>query len=109
MSKPVIILGAHGQLGQALQKIYPAATAGDSDMLDITNRDAVMGFDWSPFSAVINAAAYTKVDHAETLEGRRIAWAVNAVGPALLAEAADAAGIPLVHISSDYAFGGEKG
>lgn len=107
-SKNVIILGANGQLGQALQKLYPNAKAGDTDMLDITDLGAVMAFDWSPYSAIINAAAYTNVDGAETTEGRRIAWAVNAVGPANLAQAAAKADIPLVHISSDYAFDGEK-
>ena len=57
---------------------------------------------------MINAAAYTKVDAAETAEGRREAWAVNVGGVAALAEAARKHRFTLVHISSDYVFDGTR-
>ena len=74
----ICILGTNGQLGKALQAQYPGAAALDSDNLDITDTQAVQSFDWSRFEIVINAAAYTNVDGAETAEGRIAAWNVNA-------------------------------
>ena len=56
---------------------------------------------------VINAAAYTDVDGAESNEA--VAFAVNAVGPSQLAAEAGRHGIPLIHISTDYVFDGRKG
>jgi dTDP-4-dehydrorhamnose 3,5-epimerase len=56
--------------------------------------------------AIINAAAYTAVDAAETPEGRRACWAANVTGVANLCRVAAAHRIPLVHISSDYVFDG---
>ena len=64
--------------------------------------------DWSLYGTVINCGAYTAVDRAETPEGRRIAWAANATGPALLARTCAEHGITLVHISSDYVFDGTR-
>ena len=60
-----------------------------------------------PWSAVINAAAYTDVDRAESEEP--VAFAVNAEAPARLAAETGRRGIPLVHISTDYVFDGRKG
>jgi dTDP-4-dehydrorhamnose 3,5-epimerase len=57
---------------------------------------------------IINAAAYTKVDDAETADGRRTAWAVNVGGVSALVEAARSHRCTLVHISSDYVFDGEE-
>jgi len=57
---------------------------------------------------VINAAAYTKVDAAETEVGRREAWAVNVGGMASLIEAARKYRFTLVHVSSDYVFDGSQ-
>jgi dTDP-4-dehydrorhamnose 3,5-epimerase len=104
--KRVIILGGNGQLGLALQKLYPTATAGDTDMLDITDKKAVDAFDWSRYEVIINAAAFTNVDGAESPEGRKLAWNVNAVGPANIASAAAKHNLILVHVSSDYVFDG---
>src|SRR5262249_17498498 len=59
------------------------------------------------WSGVINAAAYTEVDRAESEEDA--AFAVNARAPARLAAATGARGIPLIHISTDYVFNGRKG
>ncbi|MEO6513725.1 MAG: NAD(P)-dependent oxidoreductase [Candidatus Saccharimonadales bacterium] len=101
-----VILGANGQLGTALRAQYPNARALDSSQLDITDADAITGFDWSTVSTILNAAAYTNVDGAETAEGRAAAWQVNAVGARNLAAAAAVHDICLVHISSDYVFDG---
>ncbi|MDB5166495.1 MAG: dTDP-4-dehydrorhamnose reductase [Candidatus Saccharibacteria bacterium] len=102
----IVIIGSRGQLGTALQTQYPDARAADSDQLDITDTAAVEAFDWSGVDVILNAAAYTNVDGAETAEGRTAAWQVNAVGPANLARVASRHGITLLHISSDYVFDG---
>jgi dTDP-4-dehydrorhamnose 3,5-epimerase len=64
----------------------------------------VARFDFSSYDVVLNAAAYTAVDAAET--DRHGAWAANATGPALLAAQATRHGFTLVHVSSDYVFDG---
>lgn len=74
----IFIAGANGQLGLALRQKYPKAQFADISELDITNRDSVANFDWSSIDIIINAAAYTNVDGAETSEGRTISWKVNA-------------------------------
>lgn len=104
----VAIIGANGQLGTALRALYPDAVAVDSDQLDITDREAVDSFDWSGIDVVLNAAAYTNVDGAETPEGRIAAWKVNAGAVGNLLHPAWRHGIRLVHISSDYVFDGTQ-
>ena len=104
----IVIIGANGQLGTALKAAYPKATALDYGSLDITDPKAVREFDWSGTTTVINAAAYTNVDGAETTEGREAAWKVNALGPRNLANAASRYDMTIVHISSDYVFDGTK-
>lgn len=104
-----LIIGANGQLGHALQMLYPNAQAVDSNELDITNLEAVENFNWSGITTILNAAAYTNVDGAETSEGRRAAWSVNATGPANLARVAHAHDLTLVHVSTDYVFDGTQG
>jgi dTDP-4-dehydrorhamnose 3,5-epimerase len=84
----------------------PTATAFRRADLDITCPAAVEQTDWSAFDVVINAAAFTGVDAAETPQGRAEAWRVNAVGVAHLADAANTHGFALVHISSEYVFDG---
>jgi dTDP-4-dehydrorhamnose reductase len=100
-----LITGAAGMLGRDLQLALQdrdVTALGRAD-LDITDPDAVdaavAGHD-----VVINSAAYTKVDDAETHESD--AAAVNATGPKLLAEAAVRHGAKLVTISTDYVFDG---
>jgi dTDP-4-dehydrorhamnose reductase len=66
----------------------------------------VAAFDFSRYGTVINAAAYTKVDAAETESGRRSAWAVNVHAAAALASVAREHRCTLVQISSDYVFDG---
>ncbi len=104
----ILIIGANGQLGLALQARYPGAKAVDADKLDITDPAAVTGFDWSGVTIILNAAAYTNVDGAETPEGRVAAWKVNVNGVRNLVEAAQKHNLTLVHISSDYVFDGTQ-
>lgn len=100
------IIGANGQLGTALRQQYPNAKFADQAELDITNRQSVESFDWSGIDIILNAAAFTNVDGAETPEGRVAAWKVNASAVANLTRVCRARGITLVHISSDYVFDG---
>src|SRR5690606_22282701 len=72
------IVGANGQLGTALRVKYPNAKFADIDELDITNKASVQSYDWSDIEVILNAAAFTNVDGAETPEGRVSAWKVNA-------------------------------
>jgi dTDP-4-dehydrorhamnose reductase len=104
----IFIVGAKGQLGLALQAQYPNAKSADIDELDITNQDSVENFDWSGTEIILNAAAYTNVDGAETPEGRVAAWKVNADAVANLVAVAAQKDITLVHISTDYVFDGTK-
>ncbi len=107
-SPRTLVIGAGGQLGRALVERLPHATAWDVADLDITDAGAVWAVNWSLFDTIINAAAYTAVDAAETPEGRRAAWLANAHAPAHLAKAAVAHDLTLVHVSSDYVFDGER-
>lgn len=101
-----LVVGAGGQLGLALVDALPDAIALDSTQLDITDAAAVARFDFRGVDTIINAAAHTAVDAAETPDGRRAAWAVNATGVGHLAAAAREHGLRLVHVSSDYVFDG---
>lgn len=104
----IFIVGANGQLGRALRHQYPEAKFADIDEMDITDRQSVESFDWSGISIVLNAAAFTNVDGAETPEGRVAAWKVNASAVANLTRVCRTHNITLVHISSDYVFDGTK-
>ncbi len=106
MSKSFFIVGANGQLGTALRNQYPEARFADVSELDITNAESVHNFDWSGVTHILNAAAYTNVDGAETADGRRAAWNVNASAVGHLTAVAARHNITLVHISSDYVFDG---
>ncbi len=104
----VFITGANGQLGRALKAKYPGAQSADIKELDITNKASVANYDWSKIKVILNAAAYTDVDGAETAEGRVAAWNVNATAVSYLVEAAAKYDIKLVHVSTDYVFDGTK-
>ncbi|TWP48338.1 dTDP-4-dehydrorhamnose reductase [Lentzea tibetensis] len=100
----ILVPGGRGQLGHDLAALSDDVRALPSSELDITDAAAVSAAVRGA-SAVINCAAYTAVDAAETDEDR--AFEVNAVGPGLLAEACAERGIPLVHVSTDYVFPGD--
>lgn len=104
----LFIVGANGQLGTALREKYPGSQFADIDGLDITDPESVRTFDWAGIDIILNAAAYTNVDGAETDEGRIAAWKVNASAVSYLVEACQQYDITLVHISSDYVFDGTK-
>ncbi|MBV9594515.1 MAG: dTDP-4-dehydrorhamnose reductase [Actinobacteria bacterium] len=105
-----LVTGARGQLGQdvcaALAQHGCSVTALGRADLDISDLRAVAAAvaDARP-DVIINAAAYTAVDAAETDEPA--AYAVNAVGPAALATAAADTGARLIHVSTDYVFAGD--
>jgi dTDP-4-dehydrorhamnose reductase len=102
----IAILGAGGQLGRALTALLPTAVGLGRADLDITDAAAVAAHDWSGVDVLVNAAAYTAVDGAETPEGRVAAWAANATAVAHLTAAAKANDMTLVHVSSEYVFDG---
>ncbi len=103
-----LIVGAYGQLGKALQAKYPKAIAVDRDQFDMTDWAMISKYDWSKVDVILNAAAFTNVDGAETPEGREAAWKVNAHALGYLAKVAAEHDIALVHVSSDYVFDGTK-
>ena len=118
----VIVTGAAGQLGQALRRCVPPAIAGESVELIATSRSGGQGAlaldladpaacralvdqhrpDW-----LINAAAYTAVDKAESEP--ELSRAVNAAAPAAFAEALLATGGRLLQVSTDFVFNGRQG
>ncbi len=104
-----LVFGAGGQVGRALVEAAPAAgwrvrglARADVDILDIAAVAAAASVD-SP-DAIVNAAAFTAVDRAESDEA--LAMRVNAEAPGAMAAVAAAAGIPFVHLSTDYVFDG---
>lgn len=108
---PILVFGAGGQVGQELlaaAKAQGAVVRGVTRAeADITDRDAVRRIiEAEQPRLVVNAAAYTAVDKAESEPDR--AEAGNVVGPGLLAEEAERAGMPVLHISTDYVFDGTK-
>ncbi|MDX3901234.1 MAG: dTDP-4-dehydrorhamnose reductase [Sphingobium sp.] len=107
----VLVTGAKGQLGRCLQACAPVGTeivAHGSDTLDITDRMAVEAlFDAEKPELVLNAAAYTAVDKAESDEEG--AFAVNATAVGILADAARTHGARFVHVSTDFVFDGTSG
>lgn len=105
----ILVIGANGQLGRALRAAYgnaPHIEYTDRSTLDLTSPDLATARRWRDYGTIINAAAYTKVDTAETPDGRRDAWAANVTGVAALARIATGNGITLVHVSSDYVYDG---
>lgn len=109
--RPILVTGANGQLGHELARIpCPAGhevVALDRTALDLTDPAAIAAMvasrDWA---AVINGAAYTAVDKAES--DVVAAWQVNGLAPAAFAQGCAAANIPLVQVSTDYVFAGDK-
>ena len=107
----ILVTGANGQLGWELSRGGTRKgfdiLALDRATLDITDQSAVnREVSGSGASVVVNAAAYTAVDQAESEP--ELAYAVNRDGPAYLASACAEAGVPLFHISTDYVFDGRK-
>jgi dTDP-4-dehydrorhamnose reductase len=111
MAQKIFIAGKHGQVAQALGRAYKLRSdnvvmVGRSN-ISVTNASdllsAVMAF--NP-DVVINAAGYTAVDKAE--DDKEAAFAINRDGARFVAAAAKAAGVPVIHLSTDYVFDGGK-
>jgi dTDP-4-dehydrorhamnose 3,5-epimerase len=104
--RKILVTGANGQLGKALQIAFPDAEFVDRTTFDIADPTTWGDRNWRQYDTIINAAAYTKVDEAETSEGRVAAWEANAQGATHLVRLANENNLTLVHISSDYVFDG---
>jgi dTDP-4-dehydrorhamnose reductase len=107
----ILVTGAYGQLGSELMRraarYSVTATGLDREQLDITDAEAVRRYVLESGAAVVvNAAAYTAVDKAESEQAA--AYAVNRDGVAHLAAVCAEANIPLIHVSTDYVFDGTK-
>lgn len=121
----ILVTGANGQLGKELQRIveengngFADHTTADKnyyifaghDDLDITKSEMVNDYISKHYiNVIVNCAAYTNVNEAETDKGWNKAYRVNAVGPQNLSVAAKQNGCVLIHISTDFVFDGEKG
>ncbi len=104
----VLVFGRTGQVATELARLAPEARFLGRDVADLSDPEAcARAIHDADCSAVINAAAYTAVDRAETEPD--LANAVNADAPAAMAHAAAAKGVPFVHISTDYVFDGSGG
>lgn len=103
----LVIFGANGMLGYALQQVFPQAHCFGHRDVEISDEQAVMKIvrQERP-SVLINAAAYTDVDGCE--DNRDLAFMVNGHGPGYIAAACSEAGAILVHYSTDYIFDGTK-
>lgn len=109
--RKTLVLGANGQVGRALAK----EVSGNEEFEFLTRNDFNLGnaqdlaeLNWAQYETVINAAAFTQVDAAETENGRENAWAVNVQAMSELAQQCAKHAITLVHISSDYVFDGRE-
>jgi dTDP-4-dehydrorhamnose reductase len=104
-----VVTGAGGMLGRDLQEVLAGRSVtplsrADLDVTDATSVRAVLGDVLAPGDVLVNCAAWTQVDDAETHEPE--AFAANAVAPQLLARACAQAGARLVQLSTDYVFDG---
>jgi dTDP-4-dehydrorhamnose reductase len=106
----ILLLGQHGQVSQALQQSlgrHIELTVLGREQLDLTEPHEIRQQVLQQRPAlIINAAAHTAVDQAESEP--ELAFAINATAPGILAEAAAELGAPLIHYSTDYVFDGSK-
>jgi dTDP-4-dehydrorhamnose reductase len=110
MKPKILLIGKGGQVGRELSLLLPSfadVVALGHSQLDIGNCQAVrQAIQATQPRIIVNAAAYTAVDRAESDEAK--ARAINAVAPAVMAEEAKTLGALLVHYSTDYVFDGTK-
>jgi dTDP-4-dehydrorhamnose reductase len=107
----ILVIGSNGQLGWELVRKAGAkgfdAVGLDLPAFDVTDASEVRKIvRQKSGSLIINAAAYTAVDRAESEQ--ELVFAVNRDGPAYLASACAESGVPIIHISTDYVFDGSK-
>ena len=106
----ILVLGKNGQVGQALQDVLSSKVnlhALDSKEADLTDERSLRHLiqEVKP-DVIINAAAFTAVDRAESEEA--LAFKINARGPQIIGEEATTIGAAVIHFSSDYVFDGTK-
>jgi dTDP-4-dehydrorhamnose reductase len=112
--KKILLTGVNGQVGHALQKAFlkEASSANvivslDRSQLDLTDQSAIRrAVQTIQPDLIINPAAYTAVDKAESEP--ELAYAINAIAPQVLAEEALKVGARLIHFSTDYVYAGNK-
>ena len=109
--RSIAVFGAKGQFGHALERVAAArdipVISFDRESADITQPALVAdALERAGQSLIINAAAYTAVDRAESEPDR--AFAINRDGARILAEACATIGLPFIHVSTDYVFDGTK-
>jgi dTDP-4-dehydrorhamnose reductase len=108
--KHILLIGKMGQVGQELQKTLVSlgkVTAMGHEELDLTQPEQIrMAIGQNQPDLVVNAAAYTAVDKAESEP--ELAWTINAEAPKVMAEEAQRLGAGLIHISTDYVFDGRQ-
>lgn len=102
------IFGANGQLGREITRSFPGLRALHRSDADVSSLQQVADVAIQPSDIVINAAAYTAVDAAETPAGTARAFEANVLGVQNLANACSVAGATLIHFSTDYVFDGAK-
>src|SRR5262245_40715746 len=107
----LLVFGAGGQLGQEIAALAAArglalapVARQDADIADPAAVNAAIAR--AAPQVVVNAAAYTKVDLAESATDA--AFRTNETGAGIIAQACAAAGVPLIHLSTDYVFDGTK-
>ena len=115
-SKSILVIGKNGQLGQSIYKLvtqHPASKIQHRfsfvgrEELDLANSECINHFlSKNPFDVIVNCAAYTAVDKAET--DVELADAINHQAVRTLAEIAKQQNAILVHVSTDYVFNGEN-
>lgn len=108
-SAPIAVIGSSGQVARALRRAAGKRgielVTGGRPGVDLADARSLETFISRAAPAlVVNAAAYTAVDRAESEP--QVAFAINAEGPARLAQLCASANVPLVHLSTDYVFGG---
>ncbi|MGB5967765.1 MAG: dTDP-4-dehydrorhamnose reductase, partial [Spirulinaceae cyanobacterium] len=111
--KPIVLIGCKGQLGQELKFILEAlgkreVISFDRATFDLSQpKEIANKLQETQPSLIINAAAYTAVDKAES--EAELAYQINAIAPSIIAQEAQKLGAFLIHYSTDYVFDGKQG
>lgn len=105
--KEILIIGKTGQLAHSLQELIPEAHCVGRPEFDVANLETYSNIQWEKYTVIINASGYTNVDGAETVQGRKDAWNINANGVRNLSLQALRHNATLVHVSTDYVFDGQ--
>lgn len=118
MSVPkLFVLGASGQVGKAVCALAPHAVPVTRDVVDLSDADTFGTLEHflrdrvrdhaTANAVVLNLAAFTSVDDAESPEMREQVWAVNATAPERVAQLCQHLGLRFIHVSTDYVFSGD--